>query len=397
MDIFQAAINGNIERLKELLDSGVDVNSKNYANQTPLHLAVKNSNSTSSPETVQFLLENGANIDNQTSKMWTPLMKAVRYIGKNANINGNTNNQTVKILLEYSPNLALKNTDGWTAMLIATRYGDDETIRLMLENGGKVTDTNNTNSTVLHMILRNDNVSDKYVKEFIDIFGVYIIDSKGNIPLHIASRHPRPENVKLLLEQGSDIDLQNNQGNTPLMNASKTKNLKIIKLLLENGANIFIRNNEGKTALDFCRYKVCNNLISKHMWDRMYQNIKLLSRQYSRSGNLQISKDVWELILLKQKQQQLCRNLSSHSNREILYYFALLLDLPVNEYSKKDQLCSLISKQLSYGGKYSQKSIEYFRNKDVIEDVIRSAKRLGINVDQPIDGILADMTTMLSR
>ena len=65
-----------------------------------------------------------------------------------------------------------------------------------------------------------------------------------------ASKNDRLEIVKVLVEKGVKIDLQNRWGNTALMRASDWGRLDIFQYLVENGVNINIKNNDGDTALD---------------------------------------------------------------------------------------------------------------------------------------------------
>ena len=74
-EIFNAINNGvgDIERLKVLLASGVNVNIKDENGNTPLHHAVSANNQ----EIVEVLLANGADINIQNKDGATPLYNAV--------------------------------------------------------------------------------------------------------------------------------------------------------------------------------------------------------------------------------------------------------------------------------------------------------------------------------
>ena len=55
--------------------------------------------------------------------------------------------------------------------------------------------------------------------------------------------------VKLLLESGSDPDMQDMYGYTPLMWASEKGYIEIASILIDSGANIFMKNNKDKSAV----------------------------------------------------------------------------------------------------------------------------------------------------
>jgi hypothetical protein len=71
-------------------------------------------------------------------------------------------------------------------------------------------------------------------------------------PLHWASRGFNFKDgsiVRLLLEHGADINMQDEDGWTPLYVASKNGVLEVLRLLLEHGADVEVRNNDGETPL----------------------------------------------------------------------------------------------------------------------------------------------------
>ncbi|MBQ0775893.1 MAG: ankyrin repeat domain-containing protein [Gammaproteobacteria bacterium] len=56
--------------------------------------------------------------------------------------------------------------------------------------------------------------------------------------------------VKVLIDQGADIEAVDAFGCTPLMNAAWVASVDIVEYLISLGANVYAVNNEGKTALD---------------------------------------------------------------------------------------------------------------------------------------------------
>jgi len=197
------------------------------------------------------------------------------------------------------------------------------------------------------------------------------------------------DTVRLLLDSGADVNAKNKRGQSSLMLASlfsiTTSSDDTIRLLLSYGADVLAKNNEGKYPLDLCRNETCKKIISNAMWNIMNKNVEKLSGQYS--TETPISKDIWELILLRNKQRQLCKDLRKEENKYILQGFAGMLNIPITEKMTKSQLCNLVSKQISQGRKLKT-------NKENLPDIIKVAKTLGINIDQSIDKILDDISTI---
>ncbi|CAE1172053.1 OSBPL1_2 [Acanthosepion pharaonis] len=71
--------------------------------------------------------------------------------------------------------------------------------------------------------------------------------NKGWSPLHLAAYFGHAEVVKLLLEAGAEVNVQNDMGDTPLHRAAYTAREDIVMLLLSHGADISILNTEGHT------------------------------------------------------------------------------------------------------------------------------------------------------
>ena len=68
------------------------------------------------------------------------------------------------------------------------------------------------------------------------------------------------EIVKILLDQGANIEDHNENGHTPLMEAASSGHVNIAKILLEKGAGINTHSNEFKeSALTLACYKGNDN------------------------------------------------------------------------------------------------------------------------------------------
>lgn len=113
--------------------------------------------------------------------------------------------------------LDIRTKEGETPLMAAIRGGKEECASILLEHGA------------------NPN------------FG----NSNGWFPLHFATQKRMFNIMKLLIEKGADVNLQDGlYGNTPVSVAiAKTQDLKIINYLISKDAKLDIPNKAGVTAL----------------------------------------------------------------------------------------------------------------------------------------------------
>ena len=74
LELHRTIVDGNVEKVKSLLSDGVDINSRNRINWTPLHTAIDQKNN----EIIQLLLDKNADVNSITDQGETPLHFAVK-------------------------------------------------------------------------------------------------------------------------------------------------------------------------------------------------------------------------------------------------------------------------------------------------------------------------------
>jgi ankyrin repeat protein len=425
MNIWEAAENGNIERINTLLEKGTNIDSKEVEKGwTSLMTAVTFSNTTSSLKTVKFLLEKGANPNLQNKKGWTPLASSAR------NSNTSSSLETVRLLLEYKADPNIVDGDKYTALIRASMNtsGDSslETVKLLLEKGANINYITDTGVSALVVACRFSNsTSSLETVRFLLENGADPNLSKGNnFPLLISALNTNNgsslETVILLLENGADINKKAEDGYTSLMAASTvtstTSSLETVRLLLEQGADPNLKINKGSSTLMLavnninkggsletikllleyradpfeqilCPTDECTKLINSTRWERLSLRDKQTAAKYNQQ--IPISKDVWLLIMRYKRQKQLCSNLSSEQNKEVLKYFALELEIPLEQTQNmtKGQLCGIISRQIIY--KDYDKIISEKRGDKM--KLLEVANKYGIDITKPLDQIMTDL------
>ena len=102
MDIFNAAKTGNVNRVRELIAAGADVNQQDNNGYTPLHWAAENGHQT----VVQALIAAGANVNQPDNDGRIPLHWAAE----------NDHQAIVQVLIAAGADVNRQNNDGVTPL-----------------------------------------------------------------------------------------------------------------------------------------------------------------------------------------------------------------------------------------------------------------------------------------
>jgi len=127
MDIFTACNSGNLIRVKELIEQGVDVNQiQDYNKNSPLIEACSFGETLDMGnylEIIKLLLSRGANINHKNNISWTALMYACDY--------GHI--EIVKLLLDNEADINHTDGNGYNALFIAKHNDSTEIVKLIEE------------------------------------------------------------------------------------------------------------------------------------------------------------------------------------------------------------------------------------------------------------------------
>ena len=79
-------------------------------------------------------------------------------------------------------------------------------------------------------------------------------DAAGYTPLHFACQHGHVDVVKILIQEGADVNACE-CGVTPLHRACFAGKLQVVEILIDNGANCFIADSTGVGSGDLPIHK----------------------------------------------------------------------------------------------------------------------------------------------
>lgn len=263
--LLEEASNGNIKKVKELLDKGANPNIVDNIGNTPLMLAAHNGHK----KIVKLLLIKGANLDTANIFGDTALTTVVFQALFSPRCEG-----IVKLLLNAGTrNIDFKNGDGRNSLMIAVSGMHVEIVKLLLKKGANPNVVDNIGNTSLMRLCINKAIYPPYQLEI----------------------------AKLLIKAGTNINAKNIYEETALMNSVSAENENIVCLLLNNNIDdINAKNNKKYTALltVACRghKKIVKLLLNKDAKiDILDIHENILLTKISKFKN----KDIIELLLSK--------------------------------------------------------------------------------------------------
>ncbi|KAF5874813.1 putative nb-arc and ankyrin domain protein [Botrytis fragariae] len=234
----KAVISGHANMVKVLLEKGAEVNYRGFDNNTPLTFAVHRKHG----EIAKLLLEEGAEVNIKTGSDNTPLMEA--------SLAGSLD--IVKLLLKKGAKTDYRGYNNRTPLMNAAFYGRKNVVDLLLENDAEVNCVDFGNESPLMKAAATGHVN--IMSLLLEKGAKFDCKEEGfALALLSNSRYGRKEMVEFLLQSGVDASprdmMPGYQGWTPLIHAASNGNENIVKLLLENGAEINAKSESGCTPL----------------------------------------------------------------------------------------------------------------------------------------------------
>jgi hypothetical protein len=167
--LHNCAAAGDLERIKQLVEGGANIDELDTDGQTALSWACYEGYY----DIVVYLAEHGANVAFADSSGTTALHLACTE--------GNL--PTVKFLLEHGANITERDSEGMTALLCAARNGSLQVVQHLLssEGGASITETDNAGNTALLLAAGiSINCHPAIVQWLLEYGGALITDTNDN-------------------------------------------------------------------------------------------------------------------------------------------------------------------------------------------------------------------------
>ncbi len=195
-----------------------------YTNSTPLMIA----SSYGHYDIAKALIDNGALVNLRADDGFNALMEAVRT----------DNIEMAKLLINNNSNINIKNKDGENMIILACENGNEEMFNLLVENNADINAKSSWGASALIYASEKGNINImKYlIDNGIDVNGK--ADENGDTPLLWAVTGENPyEASKLLIENGANVNATNDGGVAPATILAGSVP-EVVKLLKDNGADL---------------------------------------------------------------------------------------------------------------------------------------------------------------
>ena len=254
--IHVAARSGQVHHLRRLLDCGEQVNSvaMESSGETPLILASRFNDE----DVIEFLVERGASLEMCDSRGCTPFHHAAEG-GKLRNM---------LRLIELGADVFKLNFQGYSAFHLAVASGRTEALPLLIEHGLDVneattrctSDSSSISYTPLMLAAEKGHIGSIHL--LLNNGGELNKENEiGWLPLHSAAAGDHTNVVRFLIEKGRNWNALpvTRHGTTVLHLAT---GLELVRLLVEQGADIRARDNCHKTPLHVAAEKGQTDTVS---------------------------------------------------------------------------------------------------------------------------------------
>lgn len=245
--LVQAAQNGSGTEIEELLDQGVNIESRHErTKRTALAVACHCGND----DVVAILLSRGANLREKDALGMTPIHLAATR----------GHYRVIDCLLKEDVEVDALGPDGKTPLRLATENGHIEVASLLLNHRAKVNSRDVSNLTAFHQAARIgvDKIVSLLLRYKADIEAK---DGSFMAAIHHASENNRPKIVHMLLAKKANIEALGKESMSPLALACAPGSTDVIQLLLHHKASPKHKGDGDMSPLHWASYNGHSDIV----------------------------------------------------------------------------------------------------------------------------------------
>jgi ankyrin repeat protein len=284
--LFYACEGGFVSCVKYLLENGAKIENKDYQ---PLCQAALNYN----PEIIRLLINSGADVNVKDFEQSTPLHWILRT--------SNDDEELLSILDLFSKsklNLEAKDSEGNSYLHLSTRYGLLWATKKLIHLGESLESKNKNGNTVLLNCCESSWGWKMDCFRLIHQKGGNLKEKnlEGNSALHLAAKNGLLPIVKFLSTK-LNVNDQNENGNTPIMEASLyNRNVSVVQHLISYQSNLLITNNANMNVLDLAltnyNLDICYILLARLKKSEMIEAVSYILPNFANVEKEMVSKKV---------------------------------------------------------------------------------------------------------
>lgn len=234
MELLMAVYQENLEKVKLHIDSGANVNARDYLGLTALMYGLYGN----SDEIVSYLIDQGA------------YLNAIDYSGNSILMHALMagREEFVMVNLPAFGFINNANNEGFTALILAAQSFELEMLEKLYYKGANIHHKANDGTTAL---MHAAAFGKFFNVDFLAFKGARINQQAddGTTALHLAAWYGQNEVAGLLLDWGADPEITDENGNTPLLSAIYGRQLETTWYLIESGVSLSVKNQQGFTPL----------------------------------------------------------------------------------------------------------------------------------------------------
>jgi ankyrin repeat protein len=234
--LYQAIALNDFEALADAVSQGALINANDGFGHTPIHYSAYKGNT----RFVDYLLRNGGNPNVRGRHMSSPLHSAAW--GRNMEV--------FELLLEDGADVDARTDEGETPGMTAALRGEKEMLEILFALSADPHAKDIHGSNMLDLAAAGGH------KEIVQLLSEMGVDK--NHPLHVAAGLGDLKRVKLLLQNGYEVNQKDAFGATPLLISVVSGKTDVVEFLLSAGADPLLQAKDGYTlmhAADFSGMK----------------------------------------------------------------------------------------------------------------------------------------------